>query len=104
MTKEERKLLKKLNSGELDGVVGRDLVTSGGSTVRTAIKNGQPMRTKEGPGGRFFNGKENERYDGKKKTLEKWDTDEKKLGFLQKLGFLIQDDEVQAYSAKFKKE
>ena len=60
-TKEEKKLLEKLKSGLLDGRVGRDLETSGGSTIWTMIKNGLPGCYKEGPGGRFFNGKENTR-------------------------------------------
>ena len=36
MTNEERILIAKLNTGELDGVVGDLLRTSGGSTVWTA--------------------------------------------------------------------
>lgn len=38
MTNEERILIAKLNTGELDGVVGDLLRTSGGSTVWTSIK------------------------------------------------------------------
>lgn len=81
-TKEEKKLLEKLKSGLLDGRVGRDLETSGGSTIWTMIKNGLPECYKEGPGGRFFNGKENERYSGKRHILTEYKTDEQKLFFL----------------------
>lgn len=60
-TSEEKNLLAKLLSGVLDGFVGNNIVTSGGSTVWAMIKNGVPVRYKQGPGGRIFNGKENER-------------------------------------------
>ena len=60
MTNEDKKLLEKLASGSLDGIVGDDITTSGGSTVWKAIKNGLPAMFKRGPGGKFFNGKENE--------------------------------------------
>lgn len=101
-TNEEKSLLAKLLSGVLDGQVGNDLTTTGGSTVWTEIKNGEPVRYKLGPGGRVFNGKENERVSGVLHTLEKWTTDDEKLGFFQKLGWLMEDSDVKAYSAKFK--
>lgn len=101
-SKEEKRLLGKLLSGALDGIVGNDLTTSGGSTIRTVIKNGIPTRYKQGPGGKFFNGKENERYEGVLHTLEEWITDDQKLDFLQKFGWLIKDDDARTYSAKFK--
>lgn len=101
-TKEEKNLLAKLLSGVLDGQVGDDLTTTGGSTVWNVIKNGKPIQYKQGPGGKFFNGKENERFDGVLHILKEWITDDEKLGFLQKFGWLMKDDEVRAYSAKFK--
>lgn len=33
MTNEEKNLLEKLASGALDGIVGNDITTSGGSTI-----------------------------------------------------------------------
>ena len=57
---------------------------------------------KQGPGGKFFNGKENERYEGVLHILQKWATDEEKLQFFQKFGWLMKDADVKAYSAKFK--
>ena len=102
MTKEEKGLLEKLASGALDGLVGDELITSGKSTVWKAIKNGVPAMFKEGPSKRFFNGKENERISGVLHTLQEWITDEEKLEFLRKFGWLMKDDAVQAYSAKFK--
>jgi len=101
-TSEEKNLLAKLLSGVLDGQVGNDLTTTGGSTVWTEIRNGEPVRYKHGPGGKFFNGKENERFDGVLHTLEKWTTDDEKLGFFQKLGWLMEDPDAKNYSAKFK--
>lgn len=54
MTNEERKLLKKMASGALDGFVGDDLTTSGGSTVWKGIKNGVPAMFKQGPSEGFL--------------------------------------------------
>ena len=99
---EEKILLEKLASGVLDGVVGDDYITSGGSTIWKAIKNGIPSSYKQGPGGRSFNGKENERYTGVLHVLQEWLTDDEKLAFLQKFGWLMPDKDVRAYSAKFK--
>ncbi len=101
-TSEEKGLLAKLLSGALDGFVGNDATTSGGSTVWTVVKNGVPVRYKQGPGGRFFNGKENERIEGVLHIVKEWATDEEKLEFLRKFGWLMKDAAVKAYSAKFK--
>lgn len=101
-TPEEKSLLKKLASGLLDGPVGDDLQTSGGSTVWVRIKDGTPVRLKEGPARRFFDGRENERIPGKLRVLEEWTTDDEKLEFLQRFGWLMADDDARAYSAKFK--
>lgn len=101
-TDEEKNLLQKLASGLLDGIVGGHLETSGGSTVWKEIKDGLPMQFKQGPGGKFFDGKENERYDGVLHILDKWKTDDEKLAFLQKFGWLMKDEDVKNYSAKFK--
>lgn len=100
-TNEENKLLKKLASGALDGSVGNDLI-AGKSTVWQVIKNGIPTRFKQGPTTRFFDGKENIRIAGKLHTLQQWITDEQKLEFLRRFGWLMKDASVKAYSAKFK--
>lgn len=102
MTTEEQHLLQKMDSGALDGIVGNSTETSGGSTVWTEIKDGNPVVFKRGPVGKFFNGKENERYEGALTIKQKWTTDEEKIAFLRKFGWLIKDDEVKAYSAKYK--
>lgn len=101
-TEEEIMLLDLLNSGALDGPVGNDLTTSGGSTVWKQIKKGIPAQYKEGPGGKFFDGKENIRYTGKLHVLDEWKTDDEKLAFLQKFGWLMDHPAVRAYSAMFK--
>lgn len=101
-TKEEKNLLKKMLSGALDGCVGDDITTSGKSTVWMEIKDGIPRQFKKGPSTKFFNGKENERVEGKLHILKEWNSDEDKLGFLQKFGWLMDDDEVRKYSEKYK--
>ncbi len=103
MTKDERKLLKKMNSGVLDGMVGDELVYGTYKKVYCGkyIKDGMPVSYRQGESERFFNGKENERISGKR-TEEYYDTDARKLEFLQRYGWLIDDDEVKAYSALFK--
>lgn len=53
---------------------------------------------------KFFSGKENEVIEGKLHTLEEWKSDDEKLGFIQKFGWLLEDDASKAYSSKYKKE
>ena len=50
----------------------------------------------------FFNGKENEHIEGAFHTLQEWVTDEQNQEFLRKFGWLMKDEVVRAYSAKFK--
>ena len=104
ITKEEINLLNKLKSGILDGIVGDVFNTNGGSSRWMEIQDGNPVRYKQGPGGKYFDGKETVKFEGKKTTLEKWVTDDEKLVFLQKFGWLMEDKDVQSYSAKFKPE
>ena len=101
-TKEEQTILKMLKDGLLDGFVGDDLITSGKSTVWKQIKNGVPQMLKQGPGSKFFDGKENTRIEGKLHILQEWVSDEEKLQFFQKFGWLMDNDVVKKYSAKFK--
>lgn len=101
-TKEEKNILKLFAEGLLDGQVGKDLITDGGSTVWTSIHKGIIARYKEGPGARIFDGKENWHKAGKRHVLQEWKTDEEVLSFFQKFGWLIDNADVKAYSAKFK--
>ena len=102
-THEEQHLLDKLASGLLDGMVGDEREYRGYKSVFCGkyIKDGIPVSYRQGESERFFNGKENERIPGKREE-ERFETDDEKLFFLQKYGWLIDDDEVRAYSAKFK--
>lgn len=100
---EEKHLLEKLASGVLDGMVGDERVYRGYKNVYCGkyIKNGEPVSYRQGESERFFNGKENERIPGKREEGH-FDTDEKKLYFLQRYGWLTDDDDVRTYSAKYK--
>ena len=102
-TKEEKNLLAKLASGVLDGAVGRELECGGYKKVYVGkyIKDGEPVSYREGEGSKFFNGKENEYISGKR-TIQTCDTDDEKLEFMQKYGWLMDDDDAKAYSAKYK--
>ena len=102
MTTHEKKcLLEKLSSGGLDGMVG-DLWYSGKSTCWREIENGIPAEYRQGPGGKFFDNRENEHYAGVRHLIKKWVTDEERLEFLRKYGWLMNDEGVVAYSAKYK--
>ncbi len=81
-TTEEKNLLKKLESGVLDGMVGDERVYRGYKNVYCGkyIKNGEPISYRQGESERFFNGKENERIPGKREE-EHYDTDEKNYVF-----------------------
>lgn len=100
---DEKGLLDKLASGALDGMVGDEKGYQGYRDVYCGkyIKDGVPVSYREGESSRFFNGKENERIAGKR-TEERYDTDERKLEFLQKYGWLTNDEDAKTYSAKFK--
>lgn len=102
-TEEEQALLDKLHSGALDGLVGEPLWDNGyGSTIQLEIRDGTPIRNKYGPGGKFFDGKENESWNSHPRVDIKWRTDDEQLFFLKKYGFLSNDPDVKAYSAKYK--
>lgn len=100
---EEKGLLAKLASGALDGMVGDEKIYHWYKGVYCGkyIKGGEPVSYREGESSRFFNGKENERIAGKREE-DHYDTDERKLDFLQRYGWLTDDEDVRAYSAKFK--
>ena len=102
-TDEEMALLAKLSSRALDGMVGEERVYRGYRNVYCGkyIKDGIPVSYRQGESSRFFNGKENETIPGARQE-EIFDTDERKLELLQKYGWLMRDEDVKAYSAKFK--
>lgn len=100
---EEKNLLAKLASGVFDGMVGNVLECGDYKKVYFGkyIKNGVPVSYKQGENGKFFNGKENEFVSGEREE-EYFDTDEKKLSFLKRFGWLIDDEDARNYSANFK--
>ena len=102
-TEEEKNLLAKFASGVLVGTVGDEREYCGYRSVFCGkyIKDGESVSYRQGESTRFFNGKENERIPGKR-VEEHYDTDDRKLDFLQWYGWLTDDDEVRAYSAKYK--
>ncbi len=103
MTDEEKQLLAKLASGLLDGMVGDEMVYREYRRVFCGkyIQEGVPVSYRQSESERFFNGKENERIPGKREE-ELYSTDERKLEFLQRYGWLTNDRDVIAYSARFK--
>ena len=90
MNKEERNLLDKLASGLLDGMVGDEREYRGYKSVYCGkyIKDGIPISYRQGASERFFNGRENERIPGKREE-ERYDTDERKIEFLQRNSYPI---------------
>lgn len=102
-TQEETNLLLRLTNGELDGTVGdqRTYGTYKHVCCGKYIKNGEPVSYRHGEAERFFNGKETEKIPGRLEE-EHFDTEDRKLEFLRRYGWLIDDDEVRAYSAKYK--
>ena len=102
-SEEENNLLAKLASGILDGMVGDERIYRGYKNVYCGkyIIKGEPVSYRQGESSRFFNGKENERIPGNREE-EHYDTDDRKLEFLQRYGWLMEDADVRAYSAKFK--
>ena len=94
---EERKLLDKLESGELDGPVGDEFIGANGNTSRMVIEHGVPRRYRRKAGCYY-----SEHYDEMRaydETLKKeWPTDCEKLAFLAKYGFLFDDEDVRRYN------
>ncbi len=102
-TSEELHLLEKLASGILDGMVGDEREYRGYRSVYCGkmIRNGIPISYRQGESTKFFDGRENIRTPGKRDE-EAFDSDERKLEFLQRYGWLMDDEEVRTYSAKYK--
>ena len=103
MTAEERSLLDRMAGGEFDGPVGDILEYGIHRTVYFGkyIKGGIPVSFRQGELERFFNGQENERIPGTREE-EHFETEGRKLEFLRRFGWLMKDETVKAYSAKFK--
>lgn len=78
-------LLKRLKAGEFDGAM-YDKFGDNGTITEYEIKNGIPTRTYHGKTQRFFNGKENEKWNKVEKQV--FDTDEQKIDFINRYGFI----------------
>ena len=77
-------ILRALANGEYDGA--RSDNETNGVAFGFYIKEGTPVKYREGQGSRFFDGKENVRTPGKR-TEESFDSDEEKTAFFEKYGF-----------------
>lgn len=99
----EKVILEKLSKGLLDGMIGNEFITGDHTKVgfQKIIKDGIPQIVRHGADRKFFNNKENVRVAGKV-VKELFDTSAKKLLFLQKYGWLMNDADVKKYSALFK--
>lgn len=97
-------LLKKLAAGVYDG--NRTDSETNGVSWGFYIHKGTPVKYREGKSTKFFDGKENIRTRGKR-TEEHFATDEEKITFLKKFGFLQEmfgdHPEVLEYSRKYYK-
>ncbi len=79
------RILKNLADGKYDGE-RKDSETNGVSHGYY-IHDGTPVKYREGPSSKFFDGKENVRVPGKR-TEERFETIEQKTAFFQKYGWL----------------
>jgi hypothetical protein len=98
-TPEERFLLEKLAKGLLDGTVGdeREYRVYRSIYCGKQIRNGVPVSYRQDkPSGTTADGEPVEREE------EIFDTEERKLEFLQRYGWLMKDKDVRAYSEKYK--
>jgi hypothetical protein len=94
-------LLKQLADGAYDGE--RTDNESNGVAWGFYIDKGTPVKYREGKTVKFFDGKENTK--SRKVEKEYFDTEEKKISFLQKYGFLDEmfgnHPEVMDYSRQY---
>ena len=98
ITNEEKNLLAKLASGELDGVAAEYKETYCGKF----IKDGEPVEYLQAKPSRPID-KGIGRFDCKR-SQKVYNTDECKLEFLREYGWLMDDEDARKYSAKFKSE
>ncbi len=95
---EEKKLLEKLALGSLDGMVGDEREYREYHSVYCGkiIQGGIPISYRqEKPTGEYEAGRD-------ERLEEVFDTEEQKLEFLRRYGWLMEDPDVRAYSARYK--
>lgn len=76
-------LLKRLNAGEFDGAMHDKF--GNGTLVEYEIKDSIPTRTYHGKTQRFFNGRENEKWNKVEKQV--FETDDQKKEFIRRYGY-----------------
>ena len=103
LSADEIHILQLLENGELDGDVGDTRVFRRFRSVlcRRFIKNGIPIILMEGKMPENVGDKEEECGELKQESII-CDTTESKLLFLRKFGWLINNKEIQVYSARYK--
>ena len=101
-TPEEQHLLERMASGYLDGMVGdeREYHCYRKVFCGKAIRNGIPVCYRQSEPSRNPDNGENRSEMTREEEL--FDTEEKKLEFLQRYGWLMADEEAREYSAKYK--
>lgn len=103
MTVEETRLLDKLASGALDGAVGdeREYRSYRSVLCGMRVSDGIPIAYRQWkPADSVYDQIQSDAHDYQEE--KHYDTDERKLEFLQRFGWLMDDDDVRAYSAKYK--
>ncbi len=102
-TELERSILTKLDKGMLDGVVGSDYRSKKNKDViyRNIIENGVPKAIQLKPKDEFFDGRDKVIISDAE-TVVIFETDDEKLTFMQKYGWLMDDPDARFYSSFFK--
>ena len=102
ITNEEKNLLAKLASGELDGVVGEETPCAEykGTYCGKFIQDGEPVEYCQAKPSRPID-KGFGRFDCKR-SQKVYNTDEYKLEFLREYGWLMDDKDARKYSAQFR--
>lgn len=97
MNKHEKRLLYKLANGKFNGQVGTEVVLHKKICYGTRIEDGNPVLYQRAESMICLNDIEikDTSCSGRSKTFE---TDEDKLRFLQRYGWLIEDDDVKEFS------
>jgi len=103
LSSEEIRLLQLLEDGTLDGDVGDFRVYRRFRSVLCGryILNGIPVFFQEGKLPKAVSSKDEDEGQVLREEV-RYDTIEGKLEFLQKYGWLIENEEVRAYSARYK--
>ena len=97
MNKFEKRLLYKLANGKFNGQVGTEIVLHKKIRYGTRIENGEPVLYQSAESMICLNDIAVKHSCCTERELT-FDSDEDKLRFLQRYGWLIQDDDAKAYS------